>query len=565
MSPRSESTGSSAEPSPPGPRGETALRAASLTQPETLPGVSVGEHGPDESDDPEPIGLTGAMAGGAAGCRPAARSEHHAESTSSASKWGVLRHRHYRNMLFAQFVSNIGGWMELFGMNWLVAQVTGSLKATGYLTAAHLVPILLLGTLGGLVADRVNRKTLLVVSQVMLMVVAALVAGLSAAGFPAWGPLMTVYEPIARFCGVPEAAHVVSPLIILAACNGAIAAFNMPAWQVLTPRLVPRDELTRAITVNGVQFNLTRVIGPALAGVAMSSWGTTPLFMVNAVSFLGVVLTAMTTPDAPAPAHDGMRAWRQVHAALRFIFLSKGPLAVFVAMTLMSLLAAPLVRVLSLFVIDVFQPGKEMEEAAGGYLLAVQGLGAVLGGLALKYIPVWYPKHHFIPLSVMACGLSVTAFALTTTLWAGYLAMFVCGFFWIWAFNQSWAAMQHLVSDAMRGRVLALANVFSFGATALGSVALGLIGESLKHKWGWSAGAATQASVAALSIPLMLAGLVMLLRRTPEVDGPMRGQPGKGGIDVVEAITARSHRPSAPLAPGAGGRVENPSQAKLGA
>ncbi|MBL8759512.1 MAG: MFS transporter, partial [Phycisphaerae bacterium] len=359
--------------------------------------------------------------------------------------------------------------------------------------------------------------------------------------------------------------HVVSPLIILAACNGAIAAFNMPAWQVLTPRLVPRDELTRAITVNGVQFNLTRVIGPALAGVAMSSWGTTPLFMVNAVSFLGVVLTAMTTPDAPAPAHDGMRAWRQVHAALRFIFLSKGPLAVFVAMTLMSLLAAPLVRVLSLFVIDVFQPGKEMEEAAGGYLLAVQGLGAVLGGLALKYIPDWYPKHHFIPLSVMACGLSVTAFALTTTLWAGYLAMFVCGFFWIWAFNQSWAAMQHLVSDAMRGRVLALANVFSFGATALGSVALGLIGESLKHKWGWSAGAATQASVAALSIPLMLAGLVMLLRRTPEVDGPMRGQPGKGGIDVVEAITARSHRPSAPLAPGAGGRVENPSQAKLGA
>ncbi len=525
--------------------------AATFTQPESLPGVSVGEAGPDEAADAGEAldGSEAPSAGGVGAERLNGRGEAGAgatggEGSRAASRWGVMRHRHYRNMLFAQFVSNIGGWMELFGMNWLVAQATGSLKAAGYLTAAHLLPILFMGTLGGLVADRVNRKTLLVTTQIMLMVVAGLVAVLSLRNFPAWGPLMVLYEPIGRFCGVPDASRVVAPLVILAACNGTIAAFNMPAWQVLTPRLVPREELTRAITVNGVQFNLTRVIGPALAGITMGTWGTTPLFVLNAVSFMGVVLTALTTPDAPAPPRDGTRAMGQVAAALRFIFLSKGPLAVFVAMTLMSLLAAPLVRVLSLFVIDVYQPGRDMEELAGGYLLAVQGLGAVLGGLALKYIPPWYPRHHFIPVSVFACGLSITIFAATTTLWAGYLAMFICGFFWIWAFNQSWAAMQHLVTDAMRGRVLALANVFSFGATALGSVLLGWVGEWLKQGWGWSAGAATQASVAVLSLPLMVAGIVMLLRRTPEVDGLERGRPGAGGLSMVEAFTAKSHRPT---------------------
>jgi MFS family permease len=459
---------------------------------------------------------------------------------------GVLRHVHYRNMLAAQFVSNIGGWMELFGMQWLVAKKTGSLAMLGYLGAAHLLPILVFGTFGGLLADRVNRRTLLIVTQTLLMVVAALVAVLCALDFPSPAWLMGVYRPVVWAFGIEASPEVVAPLMVLCAANGVIAAFNMPAWQVLTPRLVPREELTRAITLNGVQFNLSRVVGPSLAGLVMGLAGATPLFVVNAVSFLVVVLTALTTPDAPALVQAGggkpARAWSQVKAAMDFIFFERGPRAVFIAMTLMSLLAAPLVRVLPLFVIDVYGPSAAVAEKLGGLLLAVQGIGAVAGGLALRWVPAWYPKHHFIPLAVAAAGMSIVCFGASVTPAQGLVAMLVCGFFWIWAFNQSWAAMQTLVPDAMRGRVLALANVFSFGATALGTVGAGLIGERLKQSVG--GGAATQASVVLLALPLMVAGIVMLLWRTPEVDGMAR--PSGGGRpsrSLVNAITAREHRP----------------------
>jgi MFS family permease len=459
------------------------------------------------------------------------------------TRWGVLRHRHYRNMLGAQFVSNVGGWMEMFGMQWLVAQKTGSLESLGNLGAAQLLPIMIFGVFGGLVADRVNRKRLLIVTQTMLMLVAAAVAVLAVLGFPRTEALDSIYVPLGRLLHAETAPHVVVPLLILSAINGTVLAFNFPAWQVLTPRLVPRDELTRAITLNGVAFNVTRVIGPALAGFIMGAWGTTPLFIINAASFMFVVLTATTTPDAPAVRQDDSHPFRQLFAAISWAFRSRGPLAILIAMTLMSLLAAPLVRILPLFIIDVYKPPKAEEEWLGGVMLGVQGLGAILGGLALKYIPEWYPKHHFIPMSVCAAGVSITLFAATTALWAGYIAMFICGFFWIWAFNQAWAAMQHLVTDTMRGRVMALVNVLAFGATAIGGVAAGWIGEGLKTS-GWTPGHATQTSVAIMSVPLAIAGFVMLLRRTPEVDGMDRRNIGSSGMSLTEAFLARSHRPA---------------------
>ncbi len=467
--------------------------------------------------------------------------------TAAPTFWGVMRHVHYRNMLGAQFVSNIGGWMEMFGMQWLVAAKTGSLRAMGFLGAAQLIPIMLFGIPGGVVADRVNRKKLLIVTQTMLMLVAAVVALLSYLEFPAGGWWMDVCQAAGRMMGSTKSPEYVVPLMILGAINGTIMAFNMPAWQVLTPRLVPREELTAAITLNGIQFNLSRMVGPGVAGVIMAWQGATPLFIFNTLSFLGVVLTATTTPDAPAPARRNQHPWHEVREAARFVMHEPGPRAVFLAMTMMSLLAAPLVRVLPLFVMDVYGLPEKDAEGVSSLLLALQGIGAVAGGLSLKFIPRWYPKHHFIPMAVMCAGLSISAFAATSTVWSGYIAMLVCGFFWIWAFNQSWAAMQHLVTDVMRGRVLALANVFAFGATALGSVVLGWIGDGLKQVHGGplTDARATQVSILTLSLPLFIAGIVMLSYRTPEVDGmPRRLADGtRPTRNFIKAILGSEHKP----------------------
>lgn len=448
----------------------------------------------------------------------------------------VLRHRAFRRVWLAAFVSNCGNWMELIGMQLVVAKLTGELAMAAYLGAAQMVPILLLGTIGGLVADRVDRRRLLLVTQVMLMLVAAAVTVASALDWSAMGPR-----------ALPWA------LITLGGVNACVMAFNMPAWQVLTPRLVPREELTKAITLNGIQFNLARVVGPALGGLVMAwatahtSWGATPLFAINTLSFLGVVLAVWNTPPAPAPPRDGLSPTRQLTAAASFIFTNKGPLFVFLASVCTSMFAAPLVRFLSQFVLVVYGESKSQIEHVAGAMLSVQGIGAVCGGLALRWLPAWYPRHHFIPMALSGLGLCITAFALCPLPSLGYVVMFFVGVFWIWAFNQTWAAMQNLAPDHMRGRVLAIANTASFGATAIGIALGGVLGDVVQSHFESTRGhteaavLGTQAAVGALSVALLCAGTVMLMKRSPEVDG-MPAKP-RASKSIMNALLAKEHWP----------------------
>ncbi len=438
----------------------------------------------------------------------------------------VLAHKHYRNVLIAQFVSNIGTWTEMFAIQLFVADRTGSLADQGTLGALSTLPIFLFGLLGGVVADRMDKRRMLVITQILAAAVA-------------FGVVIVSLYPFSAGSRTP-----IHWLFALSALNGVVMAFNFPAWQVLTPRLVPRAMLTRAIALNGIQFNLARVLGPALAGFVLAQLSSTPLFAFNAVSFLLVAVVVATTPKPAPTVPDPRPVLSQIRSAWEFIRRSRGPWAVFLAQFLISLLAAPMVRLLSLFVIDVYQFGKDKAEASAGTLLAVQGVGAVIGGLALRHVPAWYPKHHFIPLSVAALGASITLFAATTQLWAGYGAMLIVGFFWIWSFNQSWAAMQVLAPDEIRGRVLSLTTVASFGATALGVFVAGLMGEGLKSWAHLSPGLATQLTVGALGVPLLLGGVFMLMYRTPEVDGMAQAPAGKRPTrNPIRAALATEHWP----------------------
>lgn len=468
----------------------------------------------------------------------------------SGPNWlGVMRFKHYRRVISASFVSNIGGWMEMIGIQMIVARATGSLKMLGYFAAAQLLPILFVGIFGGLVADRVNRKKLLVTTQALLMGIAGCVAAASH-----WQADL----PTIHWLGhLGDASGLVAVLFMLSIAQGIVLAFNMPAWQVLTPRLVPRSELTQAINMNGISFNGARVVGPALAGVVLGWIGATPLFLVNTATFLGVLIAVSTTPDAPAPLVKPTHPWRQVREAAAFIFGQKGPLCVFIAIVFMSLLAAPLIRMMPLYVMDVFGLQGAAADSATGALISVLGVGAVLGGIGLKFFPAWYPKHHFIPMALTGAGLTITAFGLTSSIWAGYAAMLFVGVFWIWGYNPAWGAIQNLVGDDMRGRVMAITNVAVFGVTAAGNIASGLLGEGMQNLLASGRVGAftperataigTHLSIAGLSAVLIVAGAVMLIWRVPEVDGLMPGDPGYGPKrhNLWDGLTARSHRPRA--------------------
>lgn len=480
------------------------------------------------------------------------------------SRLGVLRHHHYRTIFIAAFGSYVGSWFEFVAIRWIVSQQTKSEAWMGYLAAAQLGPTLILGMFGGLVADSVNRKTLIVVTQVCMMLIALAMAAAAFLGFAT--------PPV---------------LLALMLAHGIAVAFNMPAWQVLTPRLVPREDLSKAITLNGISFNAARVIGPATGGLIMKAFqgvapvavagsaivaadaidpgsstasisrGASALLLFNAITFIGVLLAVLSTPDAPAPAElrgawkkPGI-AWARTREALSWTWSHKGPRAVLIAVVIFAVLATPIMQLMPLMVSEVY--GRQ--EDVFGLLLALMGCGAVAGGFAMKLIPKWYPMHHFIPLSILGAGVTILAFSLMNTPSAGIPLMFVIGVFWMWGFNSCTVAIQHLVSEDMRGRVSAVVNSIALGLMPVGTWVAGALGHSAEHlladiRPAWvHHGSATQLGLASVSAVLIVAAIVMLIWRTPEVDGIQPRQPGydrKPGL--WRGITAAAHRPKQPEA-----------------
>ncbi|MDX2132985.1 MAG: MFS transporter [Planctomycetota bacterium] len=445
------------------------------------------------------------------------------------SRWGVLRHRHFRTVWIASFGSYVGGWFEFVGVQWIVTEKTGEMVWSSYLGAAQLLPSLVLGILGGVVADRVNRKKLLLVTQAAMMVIAIAFA------------LVVWLDPPQRV--------LLPALLGLSLAQGVVVAFNNPAWQVLTPRLVPRADLVKAITLQGISFNAARAVGPALAGVIMGLWSPMALFVVNAVSFIGVMVAVLTTPDAPV-VNPESRWWRKLWAdtkfSAEFVFKRRGPRAALLATTVFAAFGTPVLRFLSMFVSSVYH----LEERTFGVLTGVMGAGAVAGGFAMKLVPPWYPRHHFIPLSVLMGGFWILLFSITSNPWIAGGLMFFVGWFWMWSFNSAMSALQMLVEDAVRGRALALVNVVALGAMPLGYFFASGVGEGVAAAVkraapdAWHDGLATQTGVGVCAAILFIAGIVMLTFRTPEVDGLSPGDPGydrRPGL--IRGLFARAHRP----------------------
>lgn len=445
------------------------------------------------------------------------------------AKWGVLRHRSYRIFWFAALGSYLGTWFEFVGTQWLVAQLTKSTLWASALGAAQLLPTLFLGLLGGVVADRVNRRTLLITTQVLMMLIAVAFA-------------LVVLLDVAN----------TTVLLLLTLAQGVVIAFNNPAWQVMIPRLVPREDLTKAITLQGISFNAARAVGPALAGVIMASSNAGVLFAINAVSFVGVLLATFASPDAPAPLpmkglFDLKTLWKDTRDSVLMVAHDKGLRAATLASMIFAMFATPVLRFLPLFVSEVYG----LQEATFGIMTGIMGAGAVFGGFAMRLVPAWYPKHHFIPLSVMLGGVWIFLFSLEANVWLAGVCMFFVGIFWMWAFNSSMAAMQMLVHDSVRGRVLAVCNTSAMGLMPVGSFAASIAGAALAGSVlhlapsYWDSGLETQLGIAFVSLILIGAGVVMLIWRTPEVDGLAPGQPGhQRRPGFVRGLFAWAHKPT---------------------
>lgn len=385
-----------------------------------------------------------------------------------------LRHRPFALLWTGAFLSNIGTWMEAVAVGVLVTTETDQAGWAGLVAAAAFVPNGVLGPIGGALADRLPRRLLLLATTAVQTGLAALLTVLAAAGTARPG--------------------VVTLIVLVAGCTMAL---GFPAYQALLPDLVPQEDLPGAVALSSAQWNLGRVIGPALAGVVISVGGYEWAFGLNALSFLAVITVLLAIRPPPPPHEQEASLLAAIRVGARFTRTDPGLRVVVAYMALNSLLAAPFIALVPAVALKVFHN----EDAGTAALVTSQGIGAVAMGLSLGAL-----HHRFggrlVLLTVLA-GLpaALVAYALAPNLAFGVVAIFFVGFLYLGALSSFTTIAQLRAPANLRGRVLSILMVLLGTLYPLGSVAQGAIADRVGLR-ATTAGAAVLMAAALLAVRL---------------------------------------------------------------
>ena len=356
-----------------------------------------------------------------------------------------LRYRDFRLMWFGMALSNIGTWMMWVALHWHVLKVTGSAFWVGAVDFANFFPMWL-SPFGGVLADRFDRKKILLVTQSVMMLEGVALAILSQTGHASAGVVLG-----------------------LTLVMGLAFSLDAPTRHAFFPSLVPREAMVNAIALNSGQFSLARVIGPAIAGPMIALAGVTPVFWINAISFL-TVLGALVLVRSPyrgpkpgqprATLRDGvLYAWR--HPIVR---------AMLGAVLVFALFGDAIHVLLPVFADDVFGRG-----ARGyGLLVAIMGTGSVIGAVTLGRLGRSSPR--LVGLGLALTGASLIGFAAIGSFAAAAPLIFLFGAGYLFTVASANGQIQTSVDEAVRGRVVALfmtvfGGIFPLGALAAGAIA----------------------------------------------------------------------------------------------
>ena len=294
-------------------------------------------------------------------------------NSSIARALGVLRHRPFLIFWVGACISNTGNWTENAAQSWAVTSQTVGNPHQGLfveiLQFADFCPVLLLALIAGVLSDRVNRKSWLIILQA---VACAFGAGLAVAAF----------------------LHRATPRVVITFTflEGIVWALNGPVFQAVVPSLVPRAELGRAVALNSVQFNMARLCGPMLAAATIGSAGIAGAFTFNACTFLPLLIALLLAiPSTPVPSRPKMASITQdLREGLRFVWTGPGTRRLTIMGMSFMFLAAPLQGLLPVFAQSVLRGGPTLF----GLMLAAIGLGSILGAFLLSFIRSYYPRRH---------------------------------------------------------------------------------------------------------------------------------------------------------------------------
>jgi predicted MFS family arabinose efflux permease len=336
--------------------------------------------------------------------------------------------------------------MQVVAQNWLVLEISNSPFLLGLDSFLGQIPIFLFSLIGGVIADRMDRRLLLIGSQVVQLSCAFLLAAMFAFG------IVSIWH-----------------ILTLSFVVGLAQAFGGPAYQALIPMLVAARDLPNAIALNSIQFNLARVIGPMLGGLALTSLGASWCFSLNGLSFVAVIISLSLLPVRPAATAAPGSILASLKEGLSFI-RRKEPMTSLIALAFaMTMLGIPLIVFLPVVVKDVFGMGPE----AFTLLLSVSGAGAVVGALTVAAFGHIQSKGKVTLASLIALGGLIACFGLSRSLTLSCVLLFMAGGALVAVFAMISSLVQLIAPDEMRGRVMSVYNVAFRGGMPIGSLISG--------------------------------------------------------------------------------------------
>jgi MFS family permease len=366
----------------------------------------------------------------------------------------AFRNRNFRLFFYGQSLSLIGTWTQQIAMSWLVYRMTGSAFLLGLTAFAGQIPILLLAPLGGIWADRFDRRRMLLLTQVLAMVQAFALALLAYAG------LIQVWH-----------------IILMAAALGVVMALDTPLRQSFVPSIVDsREDLPAAIAFNGLMQNAGRMIGPTIAGILLVYFSETFCFLANGLSKIAAVIAVVLTNVAPnVSASDRPSLLRGLNEGIRYAW-DLVPLRLMLPMiALLSFMATPYQTLLPIFAKEIF--GGDADTL--GFLMGAAGFGGLLAPIYLASRREVRGLTRLLLSGMMLTAMTLMIFAYSHLLWLSMIMIALTGLGIILAAQAVSTILQTIVEDSKRGRVMSFFTVAFLGVAPLGSFAAGSLAQAI--------------------------------------------------------------------------------------
>jgi MFS family permease len=362
----------------------------------------------------------------------------------------AFRHRNYRLFFGGQGVSLIGTWMQQIAMSWLVYDLTDSAFMLGVVGFTTQIPTFLFASIAGVYADRWNRHRLIIATQTLAMLQAAILAALTIAG------LIQVWH-----------------VLILSGFLGIVNAFDIPARQSFVVDLIEdRDDLGNAIALNSFMFNGARLIGPSIGGVLIGVLGEGICFLINAISFLGIITALLAMKIRRPPKREGkFHLGRDLQEGLSYAYRFTPIRIILLQLALISLMGMSYAVLMPVFARDILHGGPYML----GFLMASTGIGALTGAAYLAARKTILGLGRLIAASSGLLGAALIIFAMSRLPWLSLCLLFFVGVGMIIQMAASNTILQSIVEEDKRGRIMSLFAVAGMGMTPFGSLLAGTL------------------------------------------------------------------------------------------